>query len=102
MGRPKVPLDRKIVSFHLRVEPEVADRVCRYALRHDISVYKLLGDVVTKVFAQRINSTAVVSVYPEDRSPSSVVAARCVTGVSSAALGVAAAGRRCMDPGVSD
>lgn len=101
MGRHKVPLDRKIVNFTIRLEPAVADRVCRYALRHKVSVYKLLGTVVTKVFAQRINSTAVDLTYPSESSSSAVVAARSSTGVSSAALDVAAAGRRCSS-GVSD
>lgn len=65
MGRPKVPIERKAVSQGIRLEPEVADIVCQYALKHDISVYRLLGRVVTRVFAQQITTSSGGRLYSE-------------------------------------
>lgn len=86
MGRPKVPLDQKIVTRSVRLPPEVDDAVCRYALRHEISVYALLGRVVTRVFAKQVYSTHAAIVYREVQ-PSSVVAARRSSGVTGAGPG---------------
>lgn len=87
MGRPKVPIEHKIVVQTIRLKPEVADAVCRYALRRNVSVYRLLGDIVEKVFAKQVYSTTTVIVYGSVSSSSTVVAARRASGVSSARLG---------------
>jgi hypothetical protein len=87
MGRRKVPEERKVVVQTIRLEPEIADAVCRYALKHDISVYKLLGNVVTKVFAKQVYRSSGGMVYREVVMRSSVHASvRPVSSPSSKAL----------------
>lgn len=86
-GRPPVPAAEKIVTRSLGLSAAVDDAVCRYALRHNISVYRLLGQIVSRVFRKQINSASVLVVYRElEVRSSSVVAARRSSGVSSAGL----------------
>lgn len=77
MGRPKTPIERKVVTFNIRLDPPVADAVCKFALEHEISVYRLLGNIITKSFAKRINSTVVLASYSAAR-----VRASSSTGVA--------------------
>ena len=84
-GRPPKGIERKYVPHGVRLTPEVSDAVCRYALKHHVSVYKLLGDVIARVFAHNVRLSSSAIGYREVTSLT-VVAARHSSGVSSAGL----------------
>ena len=67
-GRPPTPVDQRYTPHNVRLSPQVADAVTRYALQHRISVYALLGRIIDRVFARQIARDARSSAYDPPQS----------------------------------
>ena len=65
MGRPRLSEEQRPVCQTIRLKPATADAVSRYALKHHISVYRLLGNVIDRVFAKWIIQPSTVLVYSQ-------------------------------------
>ena len=63
MGRPRLSEEQRPVCQTIRLKPATADAVSRYALKHHISVYRLLGNVIDQVFAKWIIPSSTVLAY---------------------------------------
>ena len=53
MARPKLPPEQRSVVQSFRLTPDTADYVCRYALRRQIPVSTLVGQIIERVFVKQ-------------------------------------------------
>lgn len=73
MARPKLPPEQRPVSQTVRLPPDVADAVCRMALRRGVSVYSLLGGIIERVFEKQKTRQMPESCYSQPSSTLSTV-----------------------------